>query len=193
MNEPLVDAIAAHLRRLREQQGLSLSRLAALSGIGKTTLSQLELGRGNPTIGTLEALADALGIDATEFFARVEDGPRIAVVRRGEGERVDGSGLRGNLVRSQGVTAATLEVHRLEIDPGAFETSASHGAGAYEQVCVARGAIAVTVEEETVALAAGDYASFPSDRIHVWRNEGEERAEIWVAVTLPRHSDPSRG
>jgi transcriptional regulator with XRE-family HTH domain len=52
----------ASLRRERRRQGLSLSELSARTGISKTELSQLELGKlVNPTVGTLRSYAQALG------------------------------------------------------------------------------------------------------------------------------------
>jgi len=55
-------AIHMDLRRTREQAGLSLSRLAELSGIDKAALSRLESGRhSNPTLDTLARYARAVG------------------------------------------------------------------------------------------------------------------------------------
>lgn len=39
--------------------------LAELSGIGLRTLKQLESGKGNPTVTTLQKLGDALGLELT--------------------------------------------------------------------------------------------------------------------------------
>lgn len=51
------------LRAERERQGLSLTDAAARSGIEKSFLSKLELGKvANPTVGTLRGLAEALGL-----------------------------------------------------------------------------------------------------------------------------------
>jgi transcriptional regulator with XRE-family HTH domain len=36
--------------------------LAELSGVGLRTLKQLESGKGNPTVSTLQKLGDALGL-----------------------------------------------------------------------------------------------------------------------------------
>lgn len=36
--------------------------LAKLSGVGLRTLKQFESGKGNPTLGTLQKLADVLGM-----------------------------------------------------------------------------------------------------------------------------------
>lgn len=37
--------------------------LAQLSGVGLRTLKQFESGKGNPTLTTLQKLADALGME----------------------------------------------------------------------------------------------------------------------------------
>jgi transcriptional regulator with XRE-family HTH domain len=37
--------------------------LAELSGVGLRTLKQLETGKGNPTIGTIQKLLDILGME----------------------------------------------------------------------------------------------------------------------------------
>lgn len=51
---------AARLRELRTQRGLSLARLAASAYLGKSTLSDLETGKSQPTVETAQALDRAL-------------------------------------------------------------------------------------------------------------------------------------
>ena len=58
--ESVRDMLAANLRRARVERGLSLSEVSRRSSIGKSTLSQLEAGTGNPTIETVFSLSRAL-------------------------------------------------------------------------------------------------------------------------------------
>jgi transcriptional regulator with XRE-family HTH domain len=37
--------------------------LSMLSGVGLRTLKEIESGKGNPTLSTIQKLADALGLD----------------------------------------------------------------------------------------------------------------------------------
>jgi predicted transcriptional regulator len=54
--------IFSELRRIREQQGLSLSDLHTRTGIDRSTLSKLENGqRANFTLDTVVRYADAVG------------------------------------------------------------------------------------------------------------------------------------
>ena len=45
--------VAKNIKRLREENKLSMDELAKLSGVSKSMLAQIERGDGNPTISTL--------------------------------------------------------------------------------------------------------------------------------------------
>src|SRR5258705_13997061 len=54
--------LASALQKARKSRGLSLAAVARRSGIDKAALSRIENGRNiNPTIGTLETIARAVG------------------------------------------------------------------------------------------------------------------------------------
>src|SRR3954465_382942 len=74
------DQLARNIRRLRIARQLSLSELARATQIGKATLSSIENGRANPTIGTLRAVAEALRVPVAELLEQPELG-EIRVVR----------------------------------------------------------------------------------------------------------------
>ena len=59
----LVQAFAVNLRFHRTRQGLSQAVLAQLARLRMGTISELELGKSNPRISTVESLAHALQID----------------------------------------------------------------------------------------------------------------------------------
>src|SRR5699024_7406670 len=63
--------LQARRKRERLRAGLSLSEVARRAGIGKSTMSGLETGTGNPSLETLWALAAALDIP----LARLLDPP----------------------------------------------------------------------------------------------------------------------
>jgi len=69
----LNSAFADVLRQLREQAGLSQEALATKSGLDRTYISLLERGLRQPTLKTLDRLADALNIRLTALFRRLED------------------------------------------------------------------------------------------------------------------------
>jgi transcriptional regulator with XRE-family HTH domain len=58
------------VRRLRQDRDWSQERLAAEAGdLRQGLMSDIELGKANPTLTTLESIAGALGVSVGELFA----------------------------------------------------------------------------------------------------------------------------
>lgn len=180
-----VKALASNVRRLRDSHGLSLAGLARRTGVAKATLFKIEAQRTNPTLETLLALADALSVSVGELLSSEADTP-VGVVRRGQGQAIPDSVVGASLINSILVGSTLIEVYELSIPPGQSEVSISHGAGAREHVIVRSGRVRVGPLEAEVELGPGDYATFPSDRLHRWTSLGGKAARAWVVHTFPR-------
>lgn len=70
MNPDIVtlETLADRLRRLRHERGLTTQGLAKLAGCNPSTIVFIEKG-GNPTLGTVDAVAEALGITTSLLLA----------------------------------------------------------------------------------------------------------------------------
>jgi len=55
--------IIAQLKTRREMMQVTQQTLAEIAGVGLRTLKQIETGKGNPQLQTLQNLADALGME----------------------------------------------------------------------------------------------------------------------------------
>ena len=55
------------LKNERKKQGISMSTLSNLSKVSKTTISEIENNKVNPTINTLKKLANSLNVDVNFF------------------------------------------------------------------------------------------------------------------------------
>jgi y4mF family transcriptional regulator len=53
------------LKNRRKELGLDQRNLARLSGVSTHSLSDIELGKGNPTLERLSGIADVLGLEIT--------------------------------------------------------------------------------------------------------------------------------
>lgn len=60
------------IKQRREMLQVTQEILAELSGVGLRTLKQFESGKGNPTVETLNRLADALGMELTFQIKKTE-------------------------------------------------------------------------------------------------------------------------
>jgi transcriptional regulator with XRE-family HTH domain len=63
--------VAWNLRRLRVERGLSQERLAIDANVDPSYVSQIETQVYNPTVGVLDKLARAMGVDLAELFAPI--------------------------------------------------------------------------------------------------------------------------
>jgi len=70
---PATDALAFNIRVLRlKRNNMSQVTLAAEANMTPNTISDIEKRDGNPTLETLQQLADALGVEVAALFAKPE-------------------------------------------------------------------------------------------------------------------------
>ena len=74
-------AVGQRIRALREEQGITLEKLAFESDVrSKGHLSSLEKGLVMPTVATLKALADRLGVLVADLVNLPDDGDRAELL-----------------------------------------------------------------------------------------------------------------
>lgn len=61
------------IRTERKRRGWSQRTLAKKSGVSLTILNQLETGKGNPSLRTIEKLYEALGLSSTPISHKLDD------------------------------------------------------------------------------------------------------------------------
>jgi transcriptional regulator with XRE-family HTH domain len=82
----LPSVLGKNLKRQRTRRGYSLERLAALSGVSRAMIGQIESGKSSPTISLLLKLATALGVELDHLLTR-QDARAITLLRREQSER----------------------------------------------------------------------------------------------------------
>ena len=91
------------LRETRRQARLSIRALSAQAGVSASTVSRIEAGRMDPTVGMLTRLLDAVGYDL-DLTARASTTPRLASLTDAwepspRGDAIDWTRLRAFLDR----------------------------------------------------------------------------------------------
>jgi XRE family transcriptional regulator, regulator of sulfur utilization len=166
--------LARNLRRRRLELGLSASALARASGVAKSTVSELERGRGNPAVDTVWALSKALNTPfATLFEADTEPEP-VSLARISESRVVatDGSGfiIRHLLSRHD---ATEFELYILDLEVGVERKASAHNIGVVEHTIVLEGRVSIGPDGQEVEAGKGDCVTFPGDVPHTYRSMGE--------------------
>ena len=65
-------SFGAAVRQLREKRGISQEKLAAMAGISRTYMSEVERGVTMVSLLTVSKLADALGLSMSRLLQHVE-------------------------------------------------------------------------------------------------------------------------
>ncbi len=161
------DLIASAIKRERKRVGLSLSALATQSGLAKSTMSQLEAGKGNPSIETLWAIAAALGVPFASLFE--VNKPDTTLVRANEGMTLsaDQSCFQTTLLANC-LPGTRRDIYRADLEPEEERTSPAHPLGTIEHVIICAGQARIGPTEAVEVLNAGDYYRYPADRPHIY-------------------------
>jgi transcriptional regulator with XRE-family HTH domain len=159
--------IAGALRRQREAAGLSVSELARRAGVSKATVSQLEGGGGNPSVETLWALGDALGVPFSAFVDPAQGPPTLIRASESPGIRAAGAPYTAALL-SASPPHARRDIYLLRAEPGEPRLSAPHARGTAEHVVLLSGKARVGPADDPVELSPGDYLAYPGDAPHVF-------------------------
>lgn len=168
--ESVRDMLAANLRRARARRELSLSELSRRSMIGKSTLSQLEAGTGNPTIETVFSLSRALELPISDLLDHRRPAG-MTVVRAAELDVLSGEAVDLRSLRRIECGEAVIEVYDQQVRSGREQESLGHVG--VEHTVVQAGALAVEVDGERVVLEAGDYIGFDASAPHSYAAVGE--------------------
>ena len=177
--------VAATVRRLRHDRGLSADQLAARAGVSKGALVALENAAANPNLATLVRLADALGVSVSALVEQ-QDGRRVQVSDAAAIEPLwrgpAGGSLRLLLTTP---TAAPVELWRWHLAGAERYDSHPHPAGVVETVTVISGAAVISVGGTEYPVAAGQTVTFVADADHSYRAGPGGDADLLMTVHLP--------
>jgi transcriptional regulator with XRE-family HTH domain len=174
------------LRLLRERAGLSIGALARETGLSKTSISNIEIGKSNPSLETMWRLANALRVTLGTLVG--DDSPSMPHVIR-SGDVPDFTSASGGL-HARILSVAHRE-HRTELlelifDKEVDHHSNGHGPGTEEFLICTQGDIEAGPEGEAVRLREGDAMWFSADCPHEYRTTRPGRAilmMVYPAVT----------
>ncbi|MET8627092.1 XRE family transcriptional regulator [Kitasatospora sp. NPDC004669] len=198
--------LAANLKRVRAQRGLSLSELSRRAGIGKATLSQLESGAGNPTLETVLGLSRVLGVPISDLVEGQPSG-EVTVVRAADAEVLSGRGVDLRPLRRIEAGDTVFEVYDQQVRTDGTQISGGHTGT--EHTIVQAGRLRVRAGRCEVELGPGDYVGFDASLPHSYtavdggpvrsvlllEHRAEQRLHVAEAAERPApgHGQPTPG
>ena len=176
--------IGARLRAVRDSRGLSQRQLARQSGVANATISQVEAGKLNPTVGMLKKILAGIPMPLSEFFADDAQASDRIFFKAGELTEIAEGGVS---YRQVGAPLAGKAIQLLKecYQPGAG--TGRHALTHEGEECglVLSGRLEVSVGDESAVLYPGDAYYFRSNQPHRFHNPGGEPCELITACTPP--------
>ncbi|MFJ3767649.1 helix-turn-helix domain-containing protein [Streptomyces sp. NPDC090082] len=183
--DQLTQSLARNLKRWRKERGFTLDALAARAGVSRGMIIQIEQARTNPSVGTTVKLADALGVSITTLLD-YEQGPQVRLVPPGQAVRMWSTSTGSHTTLLVGAEArGPLELWSWTLMPGEGSDSDPHPEGTVELLHVTAGTLTLVVDGEDHPLPAGTSAAFEAHVAHAYRNDGDQPAEMTMAVSIP--------
>ena len=176
--------LGARLRFVRTARNLSQRELAKRTGVTNSTISLIESGDMNPSVGTLKRVLDGIPVTLGEFFSLVPEGDEKIFYRANELLTFEQDGV---VFRQVGAPSCrrTLQILREHYAFGADTGAAVYAHEGEEGGFVLQGRIEITVGERQEILEPGDAYHFDSRQPHRFRCLSSEGCEIISACTPP--------
>lgn len=196
--------VGSELRRVRESKKLSLRAVASAVGVSASLLSQVETGKTQPSVSTLYALVNHLGISLDRILgpspahpAPLTIGAPSTEAERDPARRSDSVVQRREdnpiIEMENGVTWERLAVGDSAVADPIIVTYAPGASSsvegkmmrhaALEYGVVLEGRLTLKVDFESYTLEPGDSFCFDSNRPHLYLNESDVPARgIWFVI-----------
>lgn len=177
--------ICANIKKLRKKNGLTLEKLAALTGMTKGYLSKIERSKKAPPYTTLNKIAAALGVEVTQIFekniAPLED-IKVHFEKAADLKLIKAtsqlSGYNYNVLAS-GKPGKNMEPF---IIYSPFELTKMYSHEGEEFIFVMDGICEFIYGDQTFLLEKGDHIYFDSLVPHAGKSLGDKEAKLLVVV-----------
>ncbi len=160
------DDITLKLRDVRAASGLSLSKVAEMTGVSKAMLGQIERGESSPTIATLWKIAKGFQLPLSALIgSSVLRDPANA----GVFQTVTFPGSIEVKIVFPFDPALGAETFHVQLAPNQSHESPPHAAGVTEEVFVLSGDLEILRDGEWLPLQTGQGLRFAADLPHGYR------------------------
>lgn len=174
-------AVSYNIKRARESKKLTLDAAAAVTGVSRSMLAQIEKGDVNPTISVLWKIANGYKVS---FTSLVEKTPERASVIRLEDVTpiIENDGKYINYPVFNFDEERLFEIYRIVISPMGELEASPHLGGTEEYITVFAGDMEITAGDEIFNLHKGDSVRFKADVQHKYKNTGTIEAQLSMLI-----------
>lgn len=181
-------SIGLKLRALRTQKRLTLSRLAAETGLSTALLSKLETDRMIPTLPTLATISRVYGVGLSYFFSEPAH-HALSITRKAH---LEGNGRGAEPFKMTPLNAAeqnpSLVAQMIEFSPGGVVNSTDLISDSHGVLYVLEGKLQMAAGGMEETLDAGDCACLDTEMAMTWSAVGKNRCRVLAVIPRSEHA-----
>ncbi len=173
--------IGEKLKKIRSTRDLSLDEAAAMTGVSKPMLGQIERGQSVPTVATLWKIATGLKTPLSYFLEGERAEYTIAAPDEGSVILGDGGRMRAYPLLAYD-PVRSVETFYIEFAPGCRHESARHDDGVEEHVFVVRGTLHLVLGGKAIDVGERQAVRFRADVPHAYHNVSGETCAVYNTI-----------
>jgi transcriptional regulator with XRE-family HTH domain len=180
-----MDKMGIRIKRIRESFGLSIKDLSHEIGVTSSLISQIEKGKAFPSIVTLKKISEALQTTVGELIGENENQIKHPLLRA-EDRRLAKKNPKGtsSYLLSYHFPSKQIEPYLIQFEKGSNSRGIMTSNFPGQEFCyILKGKFEVTIEDIKYNLSEGDGFYFNSNKSHLFKNTGDDRAEILWIIT----------
>ncbi len=180
--EQSIDVVANNLQTIRESRKLSLDRLSDLTGVSKSMLRQIEMGKSSPTIGTIWKIANGLKVSFTSLLRKPLVEAKVRSFTGGIPLTAESDHYRVfPLIPFE--PEQSSETYYLEIDPDTVFLGEPHEGKVYEYVFVLTGQLEICVNGEDYTINEKEFLQFQANFPHEYKCIGKKMVSAIMQIS----------
>jgi transcriptional regulator with XRE-family HTH domain len=173
------------IRHIRKEKKLTLKSVAEKAGISEGFLSQVENNVNSPSVDTLSKICDAIGVQAGDILNQVQGQDKLVIIRKPDWDDFD-------IPHTGFVTQRffppqnrmVIDSAILAINPGITIPVRKDIKNGQEVICVLKGTVTLSHDDEEIHMEEGDVAHFWADtrRQTITNRNRETTVILWIGT-----------
>ncbi len=173
------------LKLKRKEKKMTLKTVASRAGISEGFLSQIENNVNSPSVDTLINICSSIGCDAGEVIQQAQNQKKISIIRKKDLAEIDIPHVGFATLRFfSPESRRTIDSAILMIEPGKSIPARKGIRNSQEVLCVLKGSLELTYQNQVFVLNQGDAAHFITqpEQQHITNNSKMIAVALWVGT-----------
>lgn len=183
MIEQKNDYLAENLKTYRVKRGLTQEEFSKISGLARSTITNIESGEANPSLSKVISIAQALDISIDQLISKPRS--QVMLLKETDITKV----LRGDFIEISKLfpeETKGIAIDKVKIGAGQVFRGKAHLSGSKEYLTVIEGELEIIINGDSYTVEKNQVLAFPGDVNHSYKNTGSTDL-VYISFVIPNH------